>query len=134
MQMHTDNKSNLPELQQPELANRSDLQLRIKKELTSVSVMENRTNTIQTSVVPVACTGRKKRVLDTELTVINSHPLRTNALDVNSGFLCAVTPRRAVRKRSATSDRTFYLLPHCVLTLDYHTCCVGFLKAALRSL
>ncbi len=41
--------------------------------------------------------------------------------------LCAVTPRRAGRRRSATSDRTC-TSPHSVLTLDYDKYRFGFIK------
>lgn len=41
--------------------------------------------------------------------------------------LCAETPRRAGRRRSATSDRTC-TSPHSVLTLDYDKYRLGFIK------
>lgn len=64
----------------------------------------------ETAVLGVVSDGRSRAEL-------SSPQVLKPTLCAHPGFLCAVTARRAGRRRSATSDLTFYLPLHSVLTL-----------------
>ena len=64
----------------------------------------------QTAVLGAASDGRSRAEL-------SSPQVLKPTLCAHPAFMCAVTPRRAGRRRSATSDLTFYLPLHSVLTL-----------------